>query len=344
MRNCSRHGNLLNTLTQRLTDLLEYFESPDEDMRTFIQPEKTKATVSSKPDNLNGTGGKSAFSEAALQQMSDFDKVTPMKPSNDVTTSAIVHIGPAAGSIPESRTTFMPNKSNGTSYTGPAHPTSQRSDGVSRLGHGKGYKAHERHHFVRVHTTSFTSCASPTGAYSETVLVLWVDSKAYHKYQSSTDKYRVVISLMYDAEDDLWSVSAKLLKRTSYSQKDDEEGNIANRLCITSELRTEVKKMLLFLGISPREAYKMFRRNMEENFVVSPSDYGFITVESASHSKLMKDMEKASTSSVNSTYWDNHGGYYGPHGHMNPRHRMRERDARQSHLQEAYSEGWPGMD
>jgi hypothetical protein len=327
--NCSRHTNIINSITQRLTDLLEYFESPDEDMRTFIQPEKTKSATTSRPDILNGGSSKdSSFSDAALKQMGEVEKVTPMPQSSAVTERAIVHVGSAASSIPESRTATASNHS--------------ANDGIPRLGHGKGYKAHERHHFVRVNNTSFTSCASPTGAYSEIALVLWVDSKPYQKYSSSTDRYRVVISLMHDAEDDLWSISAKLLKRASYyNNKDEEEGQISNRLCITSEIRSEVKKMLLFLGISPREAYKMFRRNMEEKFVISASDYGFTTVESTSHCKLMKELEKPSTTNP---HWDAHGtGYYGSYPHnLHPRHRMRERDARES-MADHYTDAY-GMD
>lgn len=336
MLNCSRHGNLLNSITNRLTNLLEYFESPDEDMRTFIQPEKTKTPTTNRPDNLGGTT-ESSFKEKLLPQQSAAETITPMPKSNEITGREIVHIGPACGESFESRTAQSSSSASNTNHI-------SRPEGVSRLGHGKGYKAHERHHFVRIQDVSFTSCTSPSSTYAETSLVLWLDSKPFHKYSHSTDKYRVVISIMYDSEDDLWSVSSKLLKRSGYySQKDEEEGHIQNRLCITSELRTEVKKMLLFLGISPRQAYKMFRRNVDEKFIISSSDYGFTTVESASHSKLMKDLEKSSSSSSSSTgHFDAHGGYYGPYGHMHPRHRMRDRDARQP-TSYADLEGW-GMD
>jgi hypothetical protein len=297
--NCIAHARP-NTVTQRLTSLLEYFEEPEKkDMRTYIEPDKKSvkngASSSAKNDQfdrhdsrVNRVGGaSSSFTESSLKDLSSVEEVK-MMPRGDVTTTAIVHVG----------------------HTGSANK--EFLSGPPKLQQliGGRYKSHERHHFIKIHATSFVACASPTGAYSEIAVVLWVDNKSYSK--SSVDRYRVVLSMMYDGEEDLWSISSKLIKRQTYSySKDEEEGQISNRLCLTTELRSEIKKMLLYLGISPREAYRMFRRNMSEHFIVAKSEFGFTTVETASHAALLKDLEKTVPTSQNN--WDNHRQHYSPH-------------------------------
>lgn len=299
--NCIAHARP-NTVTQRLTNLLEYFEEPEKkEMRTYIEPEKkTGKGSSAKTDQfdrhdarVNRVGG--TFSDDSLKAMSSVEEIKMMPRGDDVTTTAIVHVGHTGSANQE----FI--SSTTTSKSGPPK--------VQQLIGGR-YKPHERHHFIKVHASSFVSCTSPTGAYSEIAVVLWVDNKHYSK--SASDRYRVVVSMMYDVEEELWSVSSKLVKRTSYySSKDEEEGQISSRLCLTSELRSEIKKMLLYLGISPREAYRMFRRNMEENFLINKSEFGFTTVESASHAALLKDLEK--TTPTSATGWEAHRQHYSPH-------------------------------
>lgn len=314
--NCLAHARP-KSLTQRLQNLLEYFEEPEEEMRTYIEPDKNKETKNGtslpvRSNNfdrhdarVNRVGVTSAFSETSLKDLSSIDDAKMMPRSEPVTTTAIVHVGHTGSA----------NKEFLSAPNGP--PKMQQLTG------GR-YKAHERHHFVKIHASSFVSCASPTGNYSEVALVLWVDNKSYSK--SSSDRYRVVLSMMYDTEEDLWSISSKLIKRTTYySSKDEEEGQISNRLCLTSELRSEIKKMLLYLGISPREAYRMFRRNMEERFVRSESEFGFTTIESASHAPLLKDLEK--TTPTSSTGWEAHRQHYSPHaGAYLQKHQARNQD------------------
>jgi len=312
--NCTKHGGL----TQGLNNLLEFFQEPEETktMRTFVDPEKNSKVRLPVRNNFDRHDSRvSSFSDDSLKSMAEDDDNTlyrvqeskAMPKSEPVTTTAMIHVG-------SSSTT--------------THSNSKKDEPIKFTG-GK-YRPHERHHFIKIHATSFVTCSSPGGQYSETALALWIDNKYYHKYPN--EKYRVILSLMFDAEEDLWSISAKLFKR-SY-MKDEEEGNISNRLCVTSELRSEIKKMLLYLGLSPRDAYRMFRRNAEESFIINESEYGFVTVECESHSKLLKEWEKPS-----SYNYDCHGFGYGVHRGSHGIHRGREKDPLK-HAMSGYDEYW----
>jgi hypothetical protein len=320
--NCTAHARP-KSLTQRLTNLLEYFESdqeetPEKEMRSYISPDTESFDRHDRRLRVVGN-----FSEDSLKDMSKADKVV-MMPKADVTTTAIVHVGHTGSANKE----FLPNK-------------------IPQLTGGK-YRSHERHHFMKIHASSFVSCSSPTGTYSEIAIILWMDGKHYSSKSSvSSDRYRVVLNLMYDAVDDLWSVSSKLIKRGIYLySKDEDEGQISNRLCLTSELRSEIKKMLLYLGLSPREAYRKFRKNMEETFVKTESEFGFTTIESESHATLIKELEKptstTTTTSTSTTGWDNHRqANYTNYG-QNIKHHSRggvDPDAYRCALA-----GYPGMD
>jgi len=280
-----------NSLTHRLQQLLEYFEDPKEpreDMITYIDPEKTNKRQLPIAHNYDRHDPRltvvSSFGEDSIREI-PAEQVVPMPKS-----LALVQV--------------------------------KNDNEILKLSGGK-YRAHERHHFVKIRATSFVSCATPTGAYSEIAIVLWVDSKNYSK--SLNDRYRIVLSMMYDSEEDLWNVSSKLIKRVAYYSKDEEEGQISGRLCLTSELRSEIKKMLLYLGISPRDAFRKFRRNMAEELVITESEFGFTTVENASHSSLLKDLEKTSTTTTATTGWDPHRQNYNGNHHVS-RHRGRVND------------------
>jgi hypothetical protein len=301
--NCTAHARP-KSLTQRLTTLLEYFESdqetPEKEMRTYIAPDTKSSDFDRHDSRLRVVGN---FSEDSLKNMSKADKIV-MMPKADVTTTAIVHVG----------------------HTGSANKEFLPSNKLPQLTGGK-YRSHERHHFMKIHATSFVSCAAPSGTYCEIAIVLWMDGK-HHSSKSSTsgDRYRVILNLMYDATDDLWSVSSKLIKRGAYLySKDEEEGQISNRLCLTSELRSEIKKMLLYLGLSPREAYRKFRKNMDESFVKNESEFGFTTIESASHASLLKELEKSNTTTTTSTSttgWNHRQADYHGYG-QNVKHHVR---------------------
>ncbi len=320
--NCSKHAPYKG-LTQRLTTLLEYFESePEEkDMRTYIAPDKNKSGKSLPVvGDFDCRDSRLDFRDDTLKHISAAEMVIPMPKTP---STAMIQVGHTGNANQE----FIPSNNSTTSVS----PTR-----LQQLTGGR-YKSHERHHFIKIHASSFVSCSSPTGSYSELAIILWVDGKHYSK--SSGDRYRVVLSMMYDAVDDLWSISSKLIKRGSYSySKDEEEGQISNRLCLSSELRSEIKKLLLYLGISPRDAFKKFRRNMEENFLITSSEFGFTTVESASHAALIKDLEKIIPMSAMG--WDSHRQHYSAHQYQQ-RHQTKglSDDAKYANA----LAGYPGM-
>jgi hypothetical protein len=285
--------------------LLDHFEQPDDDdMRTFIEPEKAKGTVhsSSLVDPRTSMISR-GFGDPALKALAESSSAMPRsRDTTPTTSSAIVRIDDTGSKVV---------------YINPNVPAAGSSPDNPLKLHavvGGRYKPHERHHYVGINASSFVSCTSPTGAYSELAFVLWLDNRNYVSFASSTDRYRLILSVMYDAEEDLWCLSAKLLKRASYyATKDEDAGTISNRLCDVSELRSEIKKMLLYLGISPRQAYRLFRRNLEEETVINDSGSGLITVETASHSKLMKELEKTSTTTSYPPYTKDYHGYQVPH-------------------------------
>lgn len=286
--NCRKHTVPKGTITERLTKLIGHFESPEEEMRTYISPEKHSSAA------LPGNDNSQALQTLQLAHSSNYHRnmLHPTIMDKPPTTTSMVRVSEQKSS------NDFENRSKQT----------KDNDLISLK---EGYK---EHHFAGINACSFVSCSSPTGIYSELSLTLWLDNKTYAKYASSVDKYRAIINLMYDAEDDIWCVSGKLLKRQTYYIKDDDEMLVQNRLCLVSELRSEIKRILLYLGISPREAYRCFRRAMRQSTVTTKTDYGFITVESKSHSVLSKELDK----SVNH-HW-NEDNYYSQNAYSRQGH------------------------
>ena len=297
--NCRRHKIRKSNTTGNLKALLGHFQPPDDEMRTYTDPDKSiKSIITKDSDKLRIVDVTDTFS--GMTEMGTILKPIPMPKNETVTPTSIV--------IVDNKTNSLSSSSSSSPIPLPSAQTSKKSSNTIKCV-GSGYRAHEKYHFVKIKHTSFVSCSSPTGLYSEIALVLWIDGKQFVKHASSMDRYRVVINMMYDMEADLWCVSAKLLKRSYYQTKDDEENSIPNRLCSVSELRAEVKQMLLFFGISPREAYRMFRHNLSEDIVTVDSGAGFMTTQTKRHEQYVKDLEKPPTT----TYYDT----WGEHGYKN---------------------------
>lgn len=168
-----------------------------------------------------------------------------------------------------------------------------------------GKHINSRHYFHQISAVSFVSISNIRGTYSEISFYLWFAPKEHKQYQ---DRYRGVCNLMYDAEDDLWSVSAKIFKRPSYYVKEDVEMQLENRSCFTTELKTEIKRMLLLLNISPKEIYRLLRRASQKDFNIVHLDFGFTTIESSNHNLYIKEYEKT----INPSF--NHNIYERSHG------------------------------
>lgn len=316
-----------NSFSSKCKKLLEYFQNPAENMRTFVSPEKNSAiTDSSKllPVKASeSTPSRAEFSRALSAASLTEPEITPMPRARvdiarpNVITSPIVNVG------------------------------DRRDEDIAKLSGGR-YKSHERHHFATVNYVTYASYASPSGIYSEIAVTLWLDNKHFSKF--SSDRYRAVISLMYASDDDLWSVSAKLIKRCGmYTTKDEDEGTISNRLCFASELSSEIKKMLLFLGICPKNAYRQFRYSMNDELVFNQSEYGFSTVETESHIKFMKDLDKpipynAASNSYEGSGYNNFNRHSRHHGypHNGLIHRDNDKEDAYKNWQEAMMAGYCG--
>lgn len=285
--------------TKNLLELLAFFNAPDQnDMRTFISPEKEL-----NPNNVVELKSKQLQKELNQTFEKSVSEPRAMPASSALTTNQ----------------QYNPYYLKNNTTTSESEKSSNK-EGLSVF-KGEKYKPHEKHHFIPILYSSFVGNTSPDRKYSEISFILWLDGKSLQKYQySSPDKYRIIINMIYDAEDDLWNISAKMFKRPSYSLKDDEENQVNNRLCLTNELRSEIKRILLFFGVSPRQAYRLFRKNIQEYISFSRLDGGFYSVECASHSARMQELNKplSSSSTTTTTYnnnYDRHRIYDEYHGY-----------------------------
>ena len=329
-------------ITKRLNNLLTFFPDSTQEndpMRVLTEPEKFKAIPDTNKTSAHiasieksfGSDARSALTRLPIVPTTTFMPHSSPIESAPITPTAMVRIGDTGSTTYDSKTRTWAEGAAGRRSSGTRSNINNSNETIKFSG-GK-YKSHERHHFAKINASSFVSCSSPTGIYSEIAIVLWVDNKHYTKYNCN-DRYRIVVSAMYDGEDDLWAVAAKLIKRTSYLAKDEDETQISNRLCTASELCSEIKKMLLYMGVSPRDAYRKFRRNMEEEMTVVHSDYGFTTVECMSHTRLMKELNKISPYTTQSAYgidWHNrhHRSSFTHHGGV---HNRQDTDALRSDM------------
>ncbi len=275
---------IIDTLSNRLRNLLQYFEEPDnKHMRTFISPERAASNFHQQDTGIT---------------------VKQMASSSETTITKVEH-STALATVPSTSV-----------------PSPKEDDGITRLIGGR-HSALKKHHYQPIETVSFASCSTPSRRYSEVALVIWLRREQYPTSYLG-DRYRIIISLMYDAEEDIWSVSSKFIKRANYHKVDDEDSSrsISNRLCSSSDLRHEIKKMLLFVGISPREVYKIFRKTMEQELVITKSEYGFTTVEGVLHKSMMKDLEESS--SYDSVYRRPSSSYSSAHDEFYSRRQGRD--------------------
>lgn len=83
---------------------------------------------------------------------------------------------------------------------------------------------------------------------------------------SSRDYERFVIHIAYDAFEDYYSLVQKTSKRSQFSSYENEDC-LPERICYQEELFSEIKGALLFVSISPRTAYKFFRKAFSDEFI-----------------------------------------------------------------------------
>lgn len=135
----------------------------------------------------------------------------------------------------------------------------------------------EPYKFKAIETACAASSVSNDGRYSDITVVLWLKEKTsvnttYHSGGSTSttckDWDRLSIHVVYDSLEEYYTSTIKLLKRSSYSSWDNEE-NVPDRICFdAAELRSEIKRACLFFCISPKVAYKKFRKLFKSNLVI----------------------------------------------------------------------------
>jgi hypothetical protein len=184
--------------------------------------------------------------------------------------------------------------------------------------------AQEKYRFRKLEAVSIQSTTNKTGRYSDMTVVFWdtekpvAQSAVYSGTGYSTiskDWERVCIHIVHNTIEDYYTLSVKLLKRANYSAWDNEEG-IPDRICLQEELRTEIKRALLFFRINPMNAYRLFRKEWKGDFAVDKSEDGRITVvKSQSMKKLSERLNKQPQVYNHTSYIHSNGyGMYGGEG------------------------------
>jgi hypothetical protein len=88
---------------------------------------------------------------------------------------------------------------------------------------------------------------------------------------ASKDIERFVVHIAYDSVEDYYLVVCKMVKRSQYTSYDNEEP-APEHICNQDELLTDIKRSMLFFGIPPRTAYKMFRKLFKKNSILVEYD------------------------------------------------------------------------
>src|ERR1039457_6714542 len=164
------------------------------------------------------------------------------------------------------------------------------------------------------------SSVSNSGRYSDMVITLTVkDKESYHSnshvgsssYTTQSDSERITINLVYDSVEDYYILNLKLIKRSHYSTWDSETC-IPDRILYQNEILSEVRKALLFMGVSPKMSYKLFLKCLKNNSLMnSYSGEKVKEIHSMNYGGLEKFLKNKSSSSTYSGYSGYRGDYYG---------------------------------
>lgn len=165
----------------------------------------------------------------------------------------------------------------------------------------------ERYKFRQLEQACCASSMSRNGRYSDFTITFWEkDKPTVHSVvysggvtsYASKDWERFTIHIAYDSVEDYFTVTSKLLKRSSYSSWDVEDTVVPDRICYQEELFTEIKRALLFFRISPKSAYKHFRRLFKQELItdLDPNGRAFIT-QTQNCESLQNRLKKTTTHS-----------------------------------------------
>ena len=138
-------------------------------------------------------------------------------------------------------------------------------------------RTRERYIYRTYNNYCFTSNTSRSRKTSDFTFILWEDDKVSVRSNgyggmgghsiTSKDLERCIIHAVYDAEEEYYTLSVKIVRRSSYSSVDNIEVSLPERICYQNELLPEMRKALLYLGISPRGAYKKFLKLQKQEHI-----------------------------------------------------------------------------
>lgn len=180
-------------------------------------------------------------------------------------------------------------------------------------------KTVEHFRYREIDNISISASSSEDNRFSDFTVSVWLKDKisAYSTYhtgggwENSKEFERIVINTTFDAIDEYYSVSVKLMKNSQYSAYSGEEA-IPERLCFDqTEISEEIKRALLFFKVPPRSVYKRFRKAIRntDNFIIDRDEKGRVEyVQTANTSDLFALLKSKQTSTVTRYPNYNYGG------------------------------------
>jgi hypothetical protein len=140
-------------------------------------------------------------------------------------------------------------------------------------------KAVENFKFRQLDSVCAASSADQSGRYSDFTVSFFIKEKTTFSdttwkgggQYATKDIERFVVHIAYDSVEDYYLVVCKMVKRSQYTSYDNEEP-APEHICYQNELITDIKRTMLFFGIPPRTAYKMFRKLFKKNSINTEYD------------------------------------------------------------------------
>lgn len=179
----------------------------------------------------------------------------------------------------------------------------------------------ETYKFRQLEQACCAASVTRDGRYSDLTIVYWSEEKpgvVNASYTGSTsyttkDWERFSIHIVYDSVEDYYTLTSKLLKRSPHSIYDNEEA-CPDRICEQKELFSEIKRALLFFRISPKAAYKHFRRLFSAPMIIQHDDNGKVVFTQSKNCEILQErLKKSSSSSVATTGWTSGRGWDSEH-------------------------------
>lgn len=181
-------------------------------------------------------------------------------------------------------------------------------------------KTKETYNYIPIDAACAISSTTQDQRYSDITIIFWqaekpsISNTSYAGgYKSSTTSscMRFQIHIVYDSKNQYWIVSSKLLKRSEYSNTDSEEGVVPDVVCChPSEIIKAIKRSLLWFRMSPRAAYKQFRKLFNKEIVLEKEENSGASIAQTKNCDVLFERLKKKTTSCNG-YAGYYGGEYG---------------------------------